>query len=184
MVATVLAVEGRIDTLVNVAGVNRRKPALSITDEDYDHILDTNLRGVFILSREVGRGMVERGGGCQINIASLTSDRPLLNVAPYAISKAGVVSMTRAFALEWGVAGVRVNALAPGFILTDLTEKLWSDPKMKAWGEANTPMRRMGQPSDMVGTAIFLASPAAAFMTGQTLYVDGGFVAGVSWPIA
>jgi gluconate 5-dehydrogenase len=183
MIATVLAETGRIDTLVNVAGVNRRKPALSITDEDYDHILDTNLRGVFILSREVGRGMVERGSGCQINIASLTSDRPLKNVAPYAISKAGLVSMTRALALEWGGAGVRVNGLAPGFILTDLTEKLWSDPTMQAWGEANTPMRRLGQPSDMVGTAIFLASPAAAFMTGQTLYVDGGFVAGVSWPI-
>lgn len=183
MVAAVLAETGHIDTLVNAAGVNRRKPALFITDEDYDHILDINLRGVFILSREVGRGMVERGSGCQINIASLTSDRPLKNVAPYAISKAGVASMTRAFALEWGGAGVRVNGLAPGFILTDLTEKLWSDPTMQAWGEANTPMRRLGQPSDMVGTAIFLASPAAAFMTGQTLYVDGGFVAGVSWPI-
>lgn len=183
MVAAVLAETGHIDTLVNAAGVNRRKPALSITDEDYDHILDINLRGVFILSREVGRGMVERGSGCQINIASLTSDRPLKNVAPYAISKAGVASMTRAFALEWGGAGVRVNGLAPGFILTDLTKKLWSDPTMQAWGEANTPMRRLGQPSDMVGTAIFLASPAAAFMTGQTLYVDGGFVAGVSWPI-
>jgi len=184
LVATVIAQAGHIDALVNVAGVNRRKPALSITDEDYDHILDTNLRGVFILSREVGARMVERGRGCQINIASLTSDRPLKNVSPYAMSKAAVVSLTRALALEWGRAGVRVNALAPGFILTDLTEKLWSDPTLRAWGEAHTPMGRMGQPSEMVGTAIFLASPAAAFLTGQTLYVDGGFTAGVSWPIS
>ena len=91
--------------------------------------------------------------------------------------------MTRGLALEWGPHGVRVNALAPGFILTDLTDKLWSDETMQAWGKANTPQRRLGQPEGMVGTAIFLASPASAFMTGQILYVDGGFTAGWAWPI-
>jgi len=91
--------------------------------------------------------------------------------------------MTRGLALEWGPHGVRVNALAPGFILTDLTEKLWSVETMQAWRKANTPQRRLGQPEDMVGTAIFLASPASAFMTGQILYVDGGFTAGWAWPI-
>lgn len=183
LVETVLGESGRIDTLVNVAGVNRRKPALDVTDEDYDFILDINLRGPFLLSREVGRAMVERQRGCQINVASLNSDRPLKNVLPYAVSKAGIVSMTKALALEWGPAGVRVNALAPGFILTDLTRKLWSDPTMQAWGQANTPQRRLGEPADMVGTAIFLASPAAQFLTGQTIYVDGGFTAGCAWPI-
>ncbi len=86
-------------------------------------------------------------------------------------------------ALEWGPSGVRVNGLAPGFILTDLTQKLWSDPEMRAWGEANTPLGRFGSPADLAGAALFLASPAAAFVTGQTLYVDGGFLAGRSWPI-
>jgi NAD(P)-dependent dehydrogenase (short-subunit alcohol dehydrogenase family) len=86
-------------------------------------------------------------------------------------------------ALEWGPHGVRVNALAPGFILTDLTRKLWADPQLQQWGLANTPQRRLGEPDDMIGTAVFLASPAARFLTGQILYVDGGFTAGWAWPI-
>ena len=183
LAASALETFGRVDTLINVAGVNRRKPALEVTDDDYDYILDTNLKGAFLLSREVGRGMVERGGGCQINIASLNTDRPLKNVAPYAMSKAAIAHMTRSLALEWGPRGVRVNAIAPGFILTDLTKKLWSDETMQAWGTANTPQRRLGTPDDLVGAAIFLASPASAFVTGQILYVDGGFTAGWSWPI-
>ncbi|MEQ8786610.1 MAG: glucose 1-dehydrogenase [Pirellulaceae bacterium] len=183
LVAQVVREHERIDTLVNVAGVNRRKPALEVTDDDYDFILDINLKGAFLLSREVGRQMVTQRGGCQINIASLNTDRPLKNVLPYAMSKAGLGHMTRGLAVEWGPQGVRVNALAPGFILTDLTQKLWSDETMQSWGFANTPQGRLGQPEDMVGTALFLASPAAAFLTGQILYVDGGFTAGWSWPI-
>jgi len=174
---------GRIDTLINVAGVNRRKPAIEVSEDDYDFVLDINLKGAFQLSQAVGRLMIERGSGCQINIASLNTDRPLTNVLPYAMSKAGIAHMTRGLALEWGASGVRVNAIAPGFILTDLTEKLWSDETMQAWGKANTPQRRLGRPEDMVGTAIFLASHAAAFLTGQILFVDGGFTAGFAWPI-
>lgn len=183
LVQQVLETHGRIDTLVNVAGVNRRKPALEISDEDYDFVMDINLRGAFVLSREVGRHMVEAGSGCQINIASLNTDRPLKFVAPYAMSKAGMGHMTRVLAVEWGPSGVRVNGIAPGFILTDLTRKLWSHDVMQEWGHANTPQRRLGEPEDMVGAALFLASEAAAFMTGQTLYVDGGFSAGWNWPI-
>jgi len=145
--------------------------------------LGANLRGAFLLSREIGRHMLNRRSGCQINIASLNTDRPLKNVAPYAMSKAAVAHMTRALALEWGPSGVRVNAIAPGFILTDLTRKLWSDETMRAWGEGNTPQRRLGTPDDLVGAALFLASPASAFITGQILYVDGGFTAGFAWPI-
>lgn len=174
---------GHIDTLINVAGVNRRKPSLEVTEEDYDFIMDINLKGAFLLSQAVGRLMIERGSGSQINIASLNTDRPLKNVLPYAVSKAGMGHMTRALASEWGAFGVRVNALAPGFVLTDLTRKLWSEPHMKQWGMANTPQRRMGEPEDMVGTAVFLASAASAFMTGQILYVDGGFTAAFDWPI-
>ncbi len=174
---------GRIDTLVNVAGVNRRKPALELTEDDYDFILDINLKGAFLLSQAVGRHMVERRGGSQVNIASLNTDRPLKNVLPYAVSKAGIAHLTRALAVEWGPSGVRVNAVAPGFVLTDLTRKLWSEPTMQAWGFANTPLQRLGQPEDMVGASLFLASAGASFLTGQVLYVDGGFTAGWNWPI-
>jgi len=175
---------GPVDTLLNVAGVNRRKRVETVTLDDYNFILDINLRGAFLVAQGVGRQMLERkAGGAIINIDSLNTFSPLKGVAPYAMSKAGLQMMTRSLALEWSDRGIRVNGLAPGFILTDLTEKLWSDPTMRAWGEANTPMRRLGQPQDLVGTAIFLASPAAAFLTGQVIYVDGGFTAGVSWPI-
>jgi NAD(P)-dependent dehydrogenase (short-subunit alcohol dehydrogenase family) len=183
LTSTVLERCGRIDTLVNVAGVNRRKPALQLTEDDYDFVMDINMKGAFLLSQAVGRHMVDRQGGCQINIASLNTDRPLKNVLPYAVSKAGVAHMTRALALEWGRFGVRVNGIAPGFILTDLTRKLWSDETMQAWGRANTPQQRLGVPEDMAGAAIFLASAASSFMTGQTIYVDGGFTAGWAWPI-
>lgn len=179
----ILADRGRIDTLVNVAGVNRRKPSLEVSEEDWDFILDINLKGPFFLSQTVGKHMTERGKGSQINIASLNSDRPVLGVLPYAASKAGMGHMTQSLAMEWGPHGVRVNAIAPGFVLTDLTQKLWSQPTMQQWGHANTPLRRLGQPDDMVGAAIFLASEASAFMTGQILYVDGGFTAGLMWPI-
>jgi NAD(P)-dependent dehydrogenase (short-subunit alcohol dehydrogenase family) len=174
---------GRVDTLINVAGVNRRKPALELTEDDYDFVLDTNLKGAFLLSQAIGKQMIAQGSGCQINIASLNTDRPLTHVLPYAISKAGIAHMTRALALEWGPSGVRVNAIAPGFILTDLTRQLWSNEAMLMGGRANTPLKRLGQPADLVGTAIFLASPAAAFVTGQIVYVDGGFTAGWAWPI-
>lgn len=183
LVAAVIGEFGRIDTLINVAGVNRRMPAEQVCEADYDYILDINLKGPFFLSTAVAKHMLAHGKGSQINIASLNNDKPLKGVAPYAMSKAGMGHMTRVLALEWGPRGVRVNAIAPGFILTDLTRKLWSHPHMQAWNEANCPLRRLGQPHDMVGAAIFLASEASAFMTGQVIFVDGGFTAGLAWPI-
>jgi gluconate 5-dehydrogenase len=174
---------GRIDTLINVAGVNRRMPAERLTEADWDFIVDVNLKGPFLLSQVVGKHMLARGQGNQINIASLNNDRPLKGVMPYAVTKIGLSHMTRSLAMEWGPRGVRVNAIAPGFVLTDLTKKLWSQPKMQSWGQTNTPLQRLGQPEDMIGAAIFLASAASAWMTGQTLFVDGGFSAGLNWPI-
>lgn len=182
-VSSVIDQFGHIDTLLNVAGVNIRQPAAQFTPEQFDFVLDINLRGAFLMAQAVGRHLCERGGGCVINVDSLNSDAPLKNVAPYAMSKCGLNGMTRALAMEWGPYGVRVNGLAPGFILTDLTEKLWSDPTMRQWGEFNTPLGRLGVPDDLLGTALFLASPAAAFLTGQTIYVDGGMICGRIWPI-
>jgi NAD(P)-dependent dehydrogenase (short-subunit alcohol dehydrogenase family) len=183
LVEKVLDEFGRVDTLLNVAGVNRRGRAERVTEEDYDFILDINLKGAFFLSLEVGRAMLERRRGCQINVASLTSHRPLRGVAPYAMSKAGLAQMTRALALEWGPRGVRVNAIAPGFIQTDLTRPLWERPEMRAWAETHTPLGRLGLPEDLAGAALFLASEAARFVTGQILYVDGGFSSGHPWPL-
>ena len=183
LVKGVLGEHGRVDTLLNVAGVNRRKRVEKYTEADYDFIVDVNMKGPFLLSTAVGRAMLERGKGSQINITSLNNDKPLRGVAPYAMSKAGMGQMTRALALECGPRGVRVNSIAPGFILTDLTQKLWSQPVMKDWGVSNTPLRRLGEPKDLIGAAVFLASEAAAFMTGQALFVDGGFLSGYAWPI-
>lgn len=183
LVETVIGQFGQVDTLINVAGVNRRMPSEKLSEDDWDFVMDINLKGPFLLSTAVGRHMLERGQGNQINVASLNNDRPLLGVMPYAVSKIGMGHMTRSLAMEWGPRGVRVNGIAPGFVLTDLTKKLWSQPKMQEWGNTNTPLKRLGQPGDMVGAAIFLASPASAWMTGQMLFVDGGFSAGLVWPI-
>ncbi len=183
LVRTATGEFGHIDTLLNVAGVNKRQPAEKFTPEEYEFILDINLKGAFLLSLEVGRHMMERGSGVQINIDSLNTYAPLKGVLPYAMSKAGMLTMTRGLAMEWGARGVRVNSIAPGFILTDLTRKLWSDPTMQNWGLGNTPMKRLGEVDDLVGAAIFLASEASAFMTGQVLRVDGGMTAGMMWPI-
>lgn len=182
-VDSVIRTNGHIDTLVNVAGVNRRKKAESFTVADYDFIMDTNLKGAFLLCQHVGRHMIANRSGTIINVESLNTWMPLKGVLPYAMSKFGMQAMTRGLALEWGQHNVRVNSIAPGFILTDLTKKLWSEPQMQAWNQANAPLGRLGQPDDMIGSAIFLASKASAFMTGQTLFVDGGFSSGWSWPI-
>jgi NAD(P)-dependent dehydrogenase (short-subunit alcohol dehydrogenase family) len=175
---------GHIDTFVNCAGVNRRKPALEVTEEDYDFVMDINMKGAFFMAKAVGRHMVERRSGNQIGIASLNTDRPGLQLSPYAMSKAAMGSLTKVLAMEWGPSNVRVNAIAPGFILTELTKKVWSNPTILEWGLPCHPLGRIGRPDDLVSTAIYLASPGAAWMTGQTIYVDGGFTAGWNWPIA
>ncbi len=183
LVAGVVKEFGHIDTLFNVAGVNRRKNAEEYQAEDYDYIMDINLKGPFFLSVAVGRHMLQRGKGNQINIASINSERPLKGVSIYAATKAALAHFTRSLAMEWGPRGIRVNAIAPGFTLTDLARKLWAQPKMKEWTQQNTPLVRLGQPEDMVGAAIFLASAASSWITGQILYIDGGFTCGYNWPI-
>jgi gluconate 5-dehydrogenase len=184
MVDEAMKRHGRIDCLLNVAGVNIRKRVEEYTVEEFDGILNINLKGAFLVAQEVGKRLIaQKTGGCIINIDSLNSFRPLKGVQPYAMSKAAISAMTRGMAMEWGEHGIRVNAIAPGFILTDLTKKLWSDPVMKAWNDANCPLKRMGQPEDLIGTAIFLTSDASKFLTGQVIYVDGGITCGMQWPI-
>ncbi len=184
MVDTVIKKYGRIDSLMNVAGINIRKRAEDYSVEEFDKIIDINLKGAFLVAQQVGRRLIaQRTGGTIINIDSLNSFRPLKAVQPYAMSKAAISAMTRGLAMEWGEHGIRVNAIAPGFILTDLTQKLWSNPTMQAWNDANCPMKRLGQPEDLIGAAIFLVSDASKFLTGQVIYVDGGITCGMQWPI-
>jgi len=173
---------GRIDTLVNVAGINKRQPAVDFSEDDFDAILDVNLKGAFFLSQAVGKRMIRQRSGSQINIGSLNTHAAMTNLLPYAISKTGLDQMTRSLAAEWGQFGIRVNTLAPGFVLTDLTRGVWAIETMEDWRIANTPQRRIGVPDDMIGTAIFLASKASEYLTGQVIYVDGGFSAGRLWP--
>jgi gluconate 5-dehydrogenase len=183
LVKSVIEKFHHIDTLVSVAGVNKRMKAENYAMEEYDWILNINLRGAFVVAQAVGRHMIERNSGSIINIDSLNTYAPLAGVTPYAISKAGVLMMTRSLANEWGKHGVRVNSIAPGFFPTALSKKMWEQEKMTTWAKTNTPLGRLGDVRELVGAAIYLASLASAFVTGQTLRVDGGVTAGINWPI-
>lgn len=175
---------GRIDTLVNCAGVNKRMKAEAYTPEVYDYITNINIRGAYFLALAAGRHMIAAGKGSIVNIDSINSHTPLDRVSVYAMSKAAMRQMTKCLAIEWGPHGVRVNGIGPGFTMTELTRPLLEDNAAIAqWRRKNTPLRRVAVPEDMVGAAIFLASDAASFITGQTLYVDGGTTCGLFWPL-
>jgi gluconate 5-dehydrogenase len=182
-VRSVYEAYGRIDVLLNVAGVNIRQPACEFDEEQYDFVTNINQKGAYFVATEVAKVMKGQGGGAIVNVDSLNTYAPLKNVLPYAMTKNAVVALTRGLAMELSPSGIRVNSIAPGFILTDLSQKLWSDPTMQTWADANTPLGRLGEPQDMVGAAVFLASAASKFMSGQVVRVDGGFTAGFMWPI-
>jgi len=174
--AACLATFGAVDILVCAAGVTKRVPTLAMTDDDWQRIIDTNLTGTLRACRTFGAPMVERGRGRVITIASLASFVGLYEVAAYTASKAGVAGLTRALAVEWAPHGVTVNAIAPGVFRTDMNRELLDSPRGQEF-LARTPMRRFGQIDELVGAAVYLASPAASFVTGHVLAVDGGFLA-------
>lgn len=173
-----LARFGRVDVLVNAAGITRRKPALEITEDDWDTVLDTNLRSAFFTSQAAARSMIAQGGGKIINVVSLTSVIGILNIAAYGASKGGLAQLTRALAVEWAQQNIQVNAIGPGYIETPLTQPLFDDPERSAWIHSRIPVGRRGYPEDLVGAAVFLASSASDYVTGQLLFVDGGWLAG------
>ncbi len=166
---------GQIDILVNNAGINMKKEFTEVTDEDFQKVITTNLTAVFVMSREVVKHMLERNAGSIINISSMAAQYGLPKVIAYSASKTAIDGMTRAMAVELSPKGIRVNAIAPGFIYSDMTAKaLDSDPERKAKVFSRTPMGIMGQPSDIGDAALFLASDASKYITGVVLPVDGG----------
>jgi 2-deoxy-D-gluconate 3-dehydrogenase len=177
MAEAAIAHAGRIDVLVNNAGTIRRHPAVDFPFDAWNEVLRANLDAVWLLSQRLGRDMVARGDGVIINIASLLSFSGGITVPAYTASKHAVAGLTKALANEWAKSGVRVNAIAPGYIETDNTERLRSDATRFAEISARIPAARWGTADDLVGATVFLASPAARYVHGHVLVVDGGWMA-------
>lgn len=168
---------GHVDILVNNAGTIRRHPAAEFPMEEWDAVIRTNLDSVFALSQRLGRGMIERGAGKIINVASLLSFQGGITVPAYTASKHAVAGLTKALANEWARHGVQVNAIAPGYFSTDNTQRLRDDPDRLRDISARIPAARWGEPADLGGAAVFLASRASDYVNGHVLVVDGGWMA-------
>jgi NAD(P)-dependent dehydrogenase (short-subunit alcohol dehydrogenase family) len=168
---------GKVDILVNSAGITHRAPVLDVNESDWNRILDTNLNGTLRVCQIFGRRMIERRYGRIINVASLSAEVPFFEVAAYSASKAAVASLTKSLAVEWARYGVCVNALVPGVFRTDLNSALLDGTGRGEELLLRTPMKRFGNVEELVGATIFLASEAASFVTGHMLVVDGGFLA-------
>lgn len=171
---------GKIDVLVNNAGCNVRKPSLEITWDDWNTVLDTNLRGTFFVAQQIGRHMVDRGYGRIINIGSVTSVFGYAGLAPYCASRGGVKQLTMSLADDWGPHGVTVNCLAPGWFKTEQNKVLYENQQWLDYLVDRIPLRRPGQPGDLEGAVVFLASDASAYITGQTMLIDGGISTGAT----
>ncbi len=178
MVRDAVAAFDRIDILVNNAGCNVRKKAVDVTWDDWNLILDTNLRGAFFVAQSVAREMIPHGRGRIINIGSVTSVFGYAGLAPYGASRGGIRQLTMSLADDWGPHGITVNCLAPGWFKTEQNKVMYEDPEWVAYLVDRIPMRRPGRPTDLEGPVVFLASDASEYVTGQTLLVDGGISTG------
>ena len=167
---------GSLDILVNNAGIIRRAPALDYSEGDWDDVMHVNLKAIFFLSQAAARVMAERGGGKIIHIASVLSYQGGILVPPYTAAKSGLAGLTRAMANEWAAKGIHVNAIAPGYMATDNTAPLRADPERNPAILARIPAGRWGEPGDLAGTAVFLASAASDYMHGAIVNVDGGWM--------
>ena len=169
---------GKVDILVNNAGCNVRKPSVEVAWEDCNKVLDTNLRGTFFVAQAVARRMIPRGYGRIVNIGSVTSVFGYGGIAPYCASRGGVKQLTMSLADEWGRHGINVNCLAPGWFRTEQNKVLYENPSWVEYLRERIPLHRPGLPDDLDGAIVFLASEASAYVTGQTLLVDGGITTG------
>ena len=180
IVRAVVEAYGRIDILVNVAGIQHRMTILDAEVADWEHVMNVNLRSVYFLTQAAGRVMVPQRSGKVISIASMTAYRGFHMISPYGISKAAIVNFTRYLALEWAPHNIQANAIAPGWITTPMSSRM-GDDRIR-WVCERLPQGKFGTPRDVAGLAVFLASPAADYITGQTIPVDGGFLAANPWP--
>lgn len=166
-----------IDILVNNAGIQLRKPLVEFGADEWRRVIDTNLTSAFFVGREAAKRMIPRGRGKIVNIGSLMSAFARPTVAPYTAAKGGIKLLTQGMAAEWAEHGIQVNAIGPGYMLTDMNEALTSNPQFDGWVKARTPSRRWGRPEELVGAAVFLSSAASDYVNGQIIYVDGGMSA-------
>lgn len=167
--------------MVNTAAVNRRMPAVEVDEETYDQIMGVDLRMPFFLSQAMARAMIDADGGSLIHISSTNARFGLQSTSVYAAAKAGLDQLARTLAVELAPHQIRVNCVAPGFLMTDLSRPLWDEPTKRSWILDRVPLSRPGSPRELVGVCLLLASQAGSFITGQTFAVDGGFLAGNSW---
>jgi NAD(P)-dependent dehydrogenase (short-subunit alcohol dehydrogenase family) len=181
LVEAAAAFGGRLDVLVNCAAINRRLPLLEVDANTYDALMDVDLRAPFFVAQAAARVMAERGAGAIVNVSSINAAVGIETVGVYGPAKAALSQLTKVMAVEWAHLGIRANALAPGFVRTPLTEPLWRDPQRSGWVRDRTPAERPGDPAELVGACLLLASDAGSYLNGQTLYVDGGFLAGSRW---
>jgi NAD(P)-dependent dehydrogenase (short-subunit alcohol dehydrogenase family) len=177
MVSRTVGAFGRVDILVNNAGINIRGPIETLTEGDWDAVIDTNLKGPWLCCRAVAKLLKDQGSGRVINVSSMLGEISLPDRTPYCSSKGGLTLLTKTLALEWAPYGVTVNALCPGPFLTDINKPLLKDPDVRAAMEAKVPLGRWGDPAELGPAIVFLASDASSFMTGATLFIDGGYTA-------
>jgi len=166
---------GPIDVLVNNAGIQRRGPLAEMPMAAWQEVIDVNLTGVFTVTKHVVDGMIEREEGAIVNISSLNAQGARPTIGNYCAAKGGLEALTRSMATEWGPHGIRANAIAPGYFITDMTHPLVEDPEFDGWVRGNIPLGRWGDPSELVGAVIFLSSPAASYINGQVITIDGGW---------
>ncbi|HEY0401339.1 MAG TPA: glucose 1-dehydrogenase [Blastococcus sp.] len=176
-VADVVATLGSVDILVNNAGIQRRHPLVEFPVEEWDEIVAINLTAPFLIAQQIAPSMISAGRGKIVNIGSVQSQLARPHITPYSASKGGVVMLTRGLCADLAALGIQVNALAPGYIRTELTRALVEDERFSAWVRERTPAARWGEVDDLVGGLLFLCSPAADFVNGQVLYIDGGMTA-------
>ncbi|MBX3576142.1 MAG: SDR family oxidoreductase [Rhizobiaceae bacterium] len=181
IVEAALARYGRVDVLVNNAGANRRERIFDVQEESWELIANLNLKIPFELSRKCAGEMAKGSGGSIIHVGSLNNAIGLQGVSVYGAHKAAMCQLAKSMSVEWASLGIRVNAICPGFMLTPLSEPLWQDPKRGPWLLERSLLKRPGYPREIVGICLLLASEAGSFMTGQTYYVDGGWLAGTPW---
>ena len=168
---------GPIDILVNNAGIQRRAPLHEVTDETWEEVLNTNLTGVFVVSRKVAQGMIARGKGKIIMTCSLMSELGRTTTGPYTAAKGGVRMLIKAMCVDWAKYNIQINGVGPGYFITEMTKPLADNPEFNGWLMGRTPAKRWGQPEELIGALLLLASEAGDFINGQIIYVDGGILA-------